>query len=283
MKVIADTNVWYELGSSRKLLKDIVPPGYSLYATPTSFFEIVAGIGPQTFEERRLASRAVLNYSKGIVNNTERYFAQLYGLTNEDDDVPWREGFEAISNAKTMEELIGGVPLKTGGKKLAVLLDTIRDWKQIHWGGFKTQVEEAIESRLPGYKGARAKGNCIYMDQRKGLLFQRELMKPEAFISLYRALYERTKLYQSNAPKSVDDLDRAILLKSFEALYSYMTIYFHYIFKCATKYAPEDNDFGDLECFAYAQDDNLILTFDKRWIGNAIDSGLERYLVSKSI
>jgi hypothetical protein len=49
------------------------------------------------------------------------------------------------------------------------------------------------------------------------------------------------------------------------ALAPYLDAYIEYIHGCATSFAPQANDFGDSECFVYLQDENKLVTREKRW------------------
>ena len=65
---------------------------------------------------------------------------------------------------------------------------------------------------------------------------------------------------------------------AYSSLRPYILAYAQYLYRCASTYAPEDNDWGDLEHFIYLQGDNRLFTFDDKWINICIDSGNEDLL-----
>jgi len=61
-------------------------------------------------------------------------------------------------------------------------------------------------------------------------------------------------------------------------LLPYLMTYSRYFELCSTKFAPQENDWGDLECFLYMGGGNQIATADQRWIDICKDIGFSHLI-----
>jgi hypothetical protein len=270
MNLISDSNVWYDIAENRRNSVTLKQGGHRLLATPINLLELASGLSLKTFEQRRNAARAVLDYSDGIVTDTETHLLRLWGLNPPDFGIDWRNGFITIADSTTFTEIQSGVNDFTERVVRRVNVVLAREWRTFHWEDFMLKVEDVIDSELVGYKAARRAGNAIHMNQRQSQTFEAKVFSNEAQMSILFGTYFRA-LMVIDAPMVKPSPEQ--IAKAQPDLRPYISAYSRYLVKCASTFAPQHNDWGDLENFIYLQDDNRLLTRDDRWITIAAESG----------
>ena len=83
MRLIADANVWYDIGNGRINPEQFGAHDEGLFATPTSLFEIASGINERSFSERKRAAVSVLEHAAGVIEDTEAHIARLWKVKTE--------------------------------------------------------------------------------------------------------------------------------------------------------------------------------------------------------
>jgi hypothetical protein len=262
MKLVADANVWYHISTGRIDPLQFKGSGDRLYATPTSLLEIASGINERLLEERKGAALAVLKYADGVLEDSETHLAALWGVDANRDGVAWIDGFRAIASASSVEELEHGVFDHASQVIRRVGISTVHDWRVMHWRDFQEQIVIALDDWIPGYRDARAEGKFKRIPKQNKSAFQDATRSREVKVMLTLATYERVRLAGSDLPNPSNEQ----IAKAESLLAPYIDAYCEYIIRCATEYAPQENDFGDCENFIYLQDDAALVTSDDRWV-----------------
>jgi hypothetical protein len=263
MNFIADTNVWYDIAAGRRDPRMLKSTGNRLIATPTSFMEISSLINEQNFDDRRKAAQAVVEHADEVAVDCEFHLATLWKLPVTDPGIQWAEGFTAIAEASSASQLQAGVEDFHRMVKRTVNVSLTNEWRAYHWDDFRNEVVDAIDEYVPGYKAARARGQCKHLNKENGEAFASALRSREAREVIVGATFSRALLVANQAFRkpSQSEYNWAEPLVS-----PYVDAYIEYLIGCATEFAPQPNDLGDSECFLYLQDGRVFLSSDKRWV-----------------
>ncbi len=263
MNLIADTNVWYAIASGIRDPDRLKSGGNRLVATPISFLEIASKIDDDTFEERKAAATAVVVHADYIEEDSESHLARLWGLPTPDSAYPWIDAFKAVAQANSVAELESGVAdfQERVIRKLNVpLLEVARTF---HWKDFKDSVDDALDTRCPGFKAARARGQYIYL-KKKGARDFAEDMKSE---EVRRYIVESTFIRAQSTHESLRSATESEYGLAEGLVAPYVNAYIEYVIGCSRgEFAPQPNDLGDSECFLYLQNDNVFLSGDGKWV-----------------
>ncbi|MCI4405951.1 MAG: hypothetical protein JHC35_01545, partial [Sulfuricurvum sp.] len=148
--IIADTNVWYAIGTGKKCILDIIKThNGKLCATPISLFEIMSKIDESNFELRKNAAIAVLNHADRIVDNNEAYMERYFGCaTGRNDHINWKQGFITISKANSIDELMNGFTDYADGFYRKCNIPFVKDWRNFHYKDFRGGIIKSIENNL---------------------------------------------------------------------------------------------------------------------------------------
>jgi hypothetical protein len=276
MNLISDTNVWYDIAEGQRNPASLKRDAHRLLATPINLLELASRLSPRTFEQRRDGARAVLDHSDGIIIDTETYLSRLWGLTPPDFGIDWRNGFITIADATTLEQITSGVNDFTERVIRRVNVDLARQWRTFHWEDFMHKVEDVIDSEFAGYKAARRRGTAVYMNRAQATQFETKVFSNEAQLSILFGTFIRALLVVGS-PMVKPRPEQ--IAQAQPALRPYLSAYSRYLVKCATTFAPDHNDWGDLENFIYLQNDNRLLTRDDRWLTIAAESGSAAFIL----
>jgi len=260
--VVADTNVWYEIGAGSRNPDSLKRLGHRLLATPTSFLEIASLIDSRNLGERRSAALAVVQHADTLLPDCEFHLASIWGLNPKPLDLDWREAFVAVSQAQTPGELARGVRDFEAMVVRRVNLPLARVHRQYEWTDFHDKLVDALDEEIPGYKAARANGKCLHAGKQKARRMAAKFRSAEAKHAFLMASYCRAllKVEAPFSPPTQGQLKAASL-----QLQAYLDAYCEYLVGCATSFAPQPNDLGDSDAFIYLQADRALLTSDKRW------------------
>ena len=180
------------------------------------------------------------------------------------------DGFRAIADAATPEDIERGVDDFQGQVRRTVNLPLLSIWRTYHWQSFEDKIILAIDGVCPGYARARAEGRAKYMNRRLRIAFREFLDHDEMILTTILGTRLRVLLHNPDAPADPTEEEVRLVRPQLEP---YAKAYREYLFKVATTFAPRANDWGDVECFVYLQDGRCLLTSDQRWIDIATDAG----------
>lgn len=261
MKLICDTNVWYDIGQGRRCSTALKQDGHTLVAHPINLLEIAAGIDGKDFQLRKSACKAICDHADEFFCDTETHLASLWQMERPTNEVPWMEVCETLAGAKKAHDLSQGIVDATSRVRKRVNVPIVQSWKDTRYPEFQKQMDDLIQKIHPTYYAKHASGQPSYMKKEDAKLAKKAFADMRLRETLVSATYER--IGGVGAPS-------ATTLKSVTALLEpYIVAYTEYVIDVATQAKPRPNDLGDLECFIYLQNDRRLLTRDKRWIGVA--------------
>jgi hypothetical protein len=260
-ELIADTNVWYDLAAGRRYRSDQALAG-RLFATPSSFLEITGKLTTRSFGERRDAAQAVLDYADDIIDDPETYLARVWDLGTPNFGIDWQGGFVAIRDSKSLAEVVGGVRDSAIGIIRRVNVQAAEAARLDHWDAFAREVEDLIEEEVPGYRESRAKGKFKRMRGSAWEAYEKKMLAPTMINEFIDATHARACVAVGQPPTRPSPTKR---LQAGPAVSVYAHLYAAYFLGCAREFAPQPNDWGDLEHFIYADGRRVIVTSDQRW------------------
>jgi hypothetical protein len=262
MKLIADANVWYDIGNGRIAPEQFGVYGEGLFATPTSLLEVASGINERSFDERKRAAVSVIKYAAGVTEDTETHLAHVWKVRTQSVPISWMDGFKAIALAESVEELENGVADFELRIIRRVGVSVVHEWREKHWNGFQQEIVTALDDWIPGYRNARSEGKYKRIAKDNRSAFKEAMRSREVKATLALATYERVRL----AAPSLPNPSKELISEAEGILAPYIDAYSEYVIRCATEMAPQANDFGDCESFIYLQSGNSLVTSDDRWI-----------------
>jgi|SRR5579872_3255493 len=262
MNLVADTNVWYDVGAGRRNPATLKSGANRLIATPISFLEIASSIDERTFTERTEAAKAVLAHADQIANDSECHLRNIWGLSAL-TSFPWIEGFKALAQPASVPQLKTGVDDLQERVRRTLNVPLAGAWRAYHWQDFADQVAVAIDQHCPGYKAARAQGRYIYLKHDEAKAFAKAMRSDEIRDFVIRSTFVRAQLPNESVREPAEEE----YLRAAPLLTPYADSYVEYVVGCATgQFAPQPNDLGDSECFLYLQEDRRFLSSDVRWV-----------------
>jgi hypothetical protein len=202
MNLVADTNVWYDVGAGRRNPATLKSGANRLIATPISFLEIASSIDERTFTERTEAAKAVLAHADQIANDSECHLRNIWGLSAP-PSFPWIEGFKALAQAASVPQLKTGVDDLQERVRRTLNVPLAGAWRAYHWQDFADQVAVAVavDQHCPGYKDARAQGRYIYLKHDERCLPRRACLAFRGSLSCHAFIrFSRLRTYLAPTP-----------------------------------------------------------------------------------
>jgi len=242
-------------------------------ASPINFFELVSRLSERTFEERKKAAKAVIQYADKILDDPESYLAQIWRINIEPFEMDWRDGFKAVADAVDINQLQSGVPDFREKKIRGLRIDLTKKAMEYFRESWVLDIENAIEEVIPSYSERRKLNKMRYLYSEEKSKFIEFISSPEILKKVVIATWSRiaeNNILPSPTPHEIK--------KAGQNLRAYIKAYCGYLIKVATEFAPRPNDRADLEFFIYIQKDRKLFTYDKKWIQIAKEAGLSHIL-----
>jgi len=257
VKVICDTNIWYDIGEAEIKFNSSIP---ELYCTYLSLHELIHTENLKTnFPQLRNACKAVLTYSKGFI--LEPPIKHLFNLCNPNDlkisESNFINAIECLASINSIDEDI----IIELDKYLLMKHYTLTNY-------FVSYINDEIhKARTEIFKN---KGN---RNEYKQITRKNDIVKKRLTNLKYQIVndikYEFPLVKDEQFKESFwDKIDFYInsRLKYFEKL------------RIDRKMKPQPNDAVDLLNLVYVNEDCLYWTKDTRWKNIFIESKLEKYL-----
>lgn len=269
--LICDTNVYYNIAEQRIDVPALKGQGHRLLLTPVTVLELVSHLTEENFEQRQSAARAALEHADETTLDPECLLAEIWNIPTEPAMTNWSEGLRPLAHARNYSTIAEGVPDYEARVLRRTNVQMVRQWRTAHYDDFARLVIAAIDDFVPGYAASRERGRMRQANRPQREQIEARFSEPEAVSEILRATRERAVLGASGlvAPATNDEISAA-----FDRLYPYCSIYLRYLYRVATTYAPQPNDFGDLESFIYLSEGRSVATSDDRWIALAVEVGL---------
>ena len=270
MKIICDTNVWYDISRGARdpaTLK--MSPGDELVLTPISALELISKITPKSFLDRQGAARAIVKYADSQVLDPERHLASLWGTSIGSLKINWMDAIQALASARDLHSLSSGVADFGDGVIRSVDQVLATTWRTAVYDDFSNDMVTSLDPYIPGYSVARSQGKMVQASKELVAALRNGISNPQMVDFFIRATFVRLQLHVPTltVPPTIPTV----------ALMPYAMVYQEYYLSCCTR-APQPNDWGDLEMFLYCQNDTRLLTAEKKWIEIARDAGQQKWL-----
>ena len=275
--LICDTNVFYGIDAGRVSVPRLRAAGHRLLLTPVSVLELISHVTPQNFAARQGAARAALGSADELLDDPEVVLGDIWRIPAEPAGVDWRDGLRALAQAGSVADLGAGVEDAPAGVVRRVDVPLARAWRGGHYDDFEQQMITAVEDYVPGYAAARANGGFLHATAAQRAAAEAVFTQAEARAFLLAATRVRAML---GAAEPVGNASAEETAHALGLLGPYLEVYHHYFMDVVTtQYAPQPNDFGDLECFVYLSGDRLVATSERRWLQVAQNAGLAAQVV----
>jgi len=273
IRVTADANVFYYLGSGALLIEDVTAPGEKLWATPINVLEILAGISPNGWDSRRDAAKAIVTYGDNMAADPEAHLAAVIERRPPAFDGIWLDGAKALAQATSEVELLKGVADFADRVVRKVQPSMAAAAKAQHYEAFKSDIIKVCEHRVPGYKASVEAGTQAPVVEKSVCDEVRAFLGSPDFIEavFLTGLCDRYRLFGTHKI----DLQSEDTFLARRDLDPYCRIYGAYLRELLTaRRKPHLNDWGDLELFIYLQPGTFVATAEKKWWTIADSVGL---------
>lgn len=270
--LICDTNVFYGIDAGRVSVPRLRAAGHRLLLTPVSVLELISHVTPQNFADRQGAAAAALGNADDLLDDPEMLLGEVWRIPSEPVGIDWRDGLRALSQAGSVEDLGGGVEDAPAGVVRRVDVPLARAWRGGHYDDFEQQMIAAVEDYVPGYAEARANGGFLHATAAQRAAVEAVFTWAEARAFTLAATRLRAMLGAAEPVGAATDEETA---QALALLSPYLEVYHRYFLDVVTtQYAPQPNDFGDLECFVYLSNERVVATSERRWLQVAQAAGL---------
>lgn len=261
IRVIADTNIFYNLSTNKLTKNQFVKNTERLYATPISLLEIVSRIDDFNWRERRDAAQAILQYAELIGDDPERHLAAMFGRRLNQQSFDWNRACHDVARAQCVTQLRSGVRIDLADR-------LYREPYRI----FTRKMIAVCDQVIPGYENAANAGkHAPKFPKAKRESFRKFLKNDYFFTNTLLVLSEKVP-YITGCRPSISGMKHG-----FDALSPYAKIYAGYLLELLTTgRKPDKNDFGDLEIFKYLQPGGFVVTAEEKWQQIASHVGLEK-------
>lgn len=269
---VCDTNIFYNLAYGR-VDRAKLKAGARVAITPVSILELVSHVTDANLSVRKQAAAAALDVIDVVLPDPEECLAVLWNVPHTPDDVPWRAALEALASAPSVSALSSGIADFEARVVRTVKVPIAHQWRSFHYDDFADKVIDAVDQHVPGYAAARKAGKMKQPKKAAAHKIKEQVNSPGALLQVLLATRERAWLVAGTPPPqapSQQEIEEAVA-----SLIPYVCVYAKYFEKVATQFAPEPNDWGDLECFIYLQDGREVVTAEERWLTIAKDLGIE--------
>lgn len=275
--LICDTNVFYNIAAGTVNPAAIKAAGHRLLLTPVTVLELISHITDRDFGIRQAAARAALQHTDELLRDPETLLAEIWGLPPEPQNVDWFDGLRALDGSAGLAALGEGVPDFGASLVRRVDVPLARMWRGGHYDDFEQDMIAAADQYVPGYATSRASGRLRNATAAQRHAALTAFSDEQAGNVTLLATRLRAWLGREGdlPPATEEEMTHASAL-----LDAYCRVYRRYFLDVVTTaYAPQPNDFGDLECFVYLRENRLVATSEVRWHDVSTRAGLSGAVV----
>lgn len=273
--IVADTNVFYNLGAGNTTREQVAGAGDTLYYSPVSVLEITSKLSDRTFEQRKAAAKAILDSKAKLLLDPESHLTLLFGNQLTEEPFDWSQAVIATSQSPDFPTLLAGVSDYVGRVSRRVSVDVAGSWREVTEQQWVDDMLQIIADTIPRFRAwynpapKQRKGNKPRLTGERKAEFLAET-KTEAWLTtLIKACQDRS-FFKAHRAENFEPTAEFVkkLVSAADGVICYALLYTHYLIKLLTEdMLPQMNDSGDLELFLYATDDNhIIATSEKRWL-----------------
>ena len=283
MKIIADTNIFYNIAAGRIAAKDIATAGEKLMYSPVSVIELAGKMSDKTHSDRKAAARAILESGAEELPDTESFLTQTFGYPLADPPIPFVDIVKAMAASTDMAQLQSGVPDWAEFVSRTVSVTTATAWRQVTQDAWYNDMIDLMRRTIPRFSGwyddpiKRKNRSVPSLSGEARSQFEEDTATPAWTGQLLVACQTRSfkRADASKIPKFPTKENAKTLYEAIDKMHCYGCVYTQYLIRLLTEKAmPDPNDSGDLELFIYSiDDDHIIASFEKKWKRLADASG----------
>ncbi len=280
-RLICDTNVFYDLGSGRLQLADLVDQDEQLCYSPLTALELAGKWSEESHERRRDAAKAILDSDATELDDPESFLTRTFGYELAEEPLSVHQGVIAMAESGDMEELEAGVADYQNRLVRRVSVGTAERWRastEEKWvddilqimreniPNFGTWYETPTEQRAVQVPKLRGKAKATFIKGTKS---------NDWFLCLLLACQDRAFFKAEKSAELPSKENVAKLLGAIDQVACYAGVYTQYLIRSLTDGGlPKRNDSGDLGLFVYAVDDShVVVTGEKKWVRMCNDAG----------
>ncbi len=284
VRLILDTNVFYDLGAGRLSLTDVrTDPTEQLFYSPIGALEIAGKWASQSFTERRAAAAAIIASAATELPDTDTFLTRdLFGFTPSFPQFSFAEGVKAMAKSATMAELMSGVPDVSAQVVRSVSVAAIGQWRQQVEGDWVKDHVALQATEIPAFARwynpdpTQRSGAVPKLKGTRKAEFLKTINSPGFSTAMIVALQTRALL--SAVRDAALTPTRAMVdrfVAAIESTACFRGCYREYVARLITGgLLPQENDSGDIELFLYSiDDDHIVVTSDGRWKSIAAAAG----------
>lgn len=276
VRLILDTNVFYDLGAGRVSLADVrIDPAEQLFYSPLGALEIAGKWATQSFTERRAAAAAILSSGATELPDTDTFLTRdLFGFTPSFSQFSFAEGVKAMARSATLAELTSGVPDVSAQVIRSVSVAAIGQWRQQVEGDWVKDHVALQAAEIPAFSRwynpdpAQRSGAVPKLKGKRKAEFLNGINSSDFSTAMIVALQTRA-LLSAVRDASLTPTKAMVgrFVSAIEATACFRGCYREYIARLMTGgLLPQENDSGDIELFLYSiDDDHIVVTSDRKW------------------
>lgn len=259
--VVLDTNIFYSFANSRFSPDSIRNKYGRLLASPYSCIEIYASTNSENFPFKQKVARFLFEVDEMLPYPNE-YLTEAWDFENYQSRIPRGEVEFMINRFLSLESF---EPIKTITENMS------RSKNEVCQHALRN-MENLIDSLIPGYLDARAKNKILHLPSSRLTELKQQLLSDE-YLELF--LLEKYQLALNeygviNHPVLLAKSQVSITLGRLE---KYLKLFVGLILSSLQK-APRHNDLFDRELTIYLNSKCRFLTQDKLWPNIAENVGL---------
>ena len=282
-KLICDTNVFYDLGSGRLQLADLVGQDESLHYSPLTALELAGKWSNESHERRRDAAKAILDSGAVELADPESFLTRTFGYDLAEDPVSIHQGVIAMAESSNMAELEAGVADYKARLVRRVSVNAAERWRASIEDKWVDDILQIMRDNIPKFDAwydpdpaLRGSNQVPKLRGKDKKAFIESTKSNDWFLSLLLACQDRA-FFKAVKDASMLPNKESVpkLLAAIDHVTCYAGVYTRYLIRILTEGAlPERNDSGDLELFIYAVDDeHVVVTGEKKWVRMCSDAG----------
>jgi len=283
--LIADTNVFYYLASGKLAKADFVAASEVLCYSPITVIELSSKLTGLSLAERQAVAKAILDSHARLLPDPELFLTTVFGNQANEKPFDWSQGLKAITQAKSMKELLAGVKDYSDRVVRKVSVQTVGSWRETTEQQWYGDMLKIMSDEIPGFKrwykpdAAKRRGEKPRLRGPARAKFLAGTKTEEWFTTLLVACQDRS-FYKAKRSVPFQPTTAFVqkLVASIDKMACYCCVYTQYLVKLLTEgMMPQPHDSGDIELFIYSvNDDNIVVTAEKRWLDLATRAGFQQ-------
>ena len=281
-KVILETHVLYDIGLKKVNIEDIRKSGDRLFYSPISVLELVSKLNERSFEDRKAAANAILQYGIEELPDPESHLTMVFGYKLAEPVPSFADAVRALAKAENLEEAQSGAPDYEHRVWRSLNVSRAMTWREKAERAWMGDLIALMKKNIPGFQKWYAKDpkkRSSSVPKLRGdekAKFLNGLKSAELSSQVISACQMRAFAKADKDDLRVVSKQRANeLAAAIPKVACFTQMYKHYLLRLMTEgLLPDKNDSGDIDFFLYStDDDHVVVTNEKKWINIAEAAG----------